>query len=188
MTLSTKETYGPLDRDDLERLRQAVVRDFPIRDGNLTVHKQTWDGLLVGINSGASRRFSLLRRLQPNLEFNALITPYSLDKQWWRDVCGQRNFIGVEDQQWEVQEAFRGLADMVPSFEWLRVEHEIYQYESHAAFMIVPAFIPNAPARVQTLLSALSEKLWVHFNLGRYLLERSCQSRMKTLILERSPV
>jgi hypothetical protein len=182
MHLGAQETYGPLDDSETTKLRKAVDREFPLRDGSIEVYEQTWDKLLVGRNSGASRRFSLLRRLNPELEINALITPYCLDNQWLRDVCSHRNFIGVEGSQWRIREVIDRLGTVAPAFQWMSLRHHIHLYPDEAAFMIIPTSIPNAPANVQSLLSELSNKFREHFNLGRYLSERFSQSKMRELI------
>lgn len=45
-----------------EILHEAVVREFPTYDGRLAVFEEGWSGRLIGSNSGAARRFSLLRQ------------------------------------------------------------------------------------------------------------------------------
>jgi len=84
MNLLSHETYGPFDEAGMARLRAAVEREFGgySSTGRYQLYRQTWDGMLIGSNSGASRRFALWRRLErysnPGLRIRATITDISI--------------------------------------------------------------------------------------------------------------
>jgi len=93
MNLYGKETFGRLDDAEMERLRHAVRDELPIREGRLSLWLQTWDGTYIAINSGASRRFALLRRLAPNELFSANVVPLILSTNALRTLREQWRFV-----------------------------------------------------------------------------------------------
>lgn len=83
MNLVAGETFGPFDDTGMTRLREAVEREFGRSGvGRFGLYRQYWDGLLIARNSGASRRFSLWRRLarrtDPGLTIPASIIDISI--------------------------------------------------------------------------------------------------------------
>ncbi len=89
MQLNREESYGPLPGSEMERLKAAVLREFGVKEGRFEVCLQEWDQLYVGVNSGASRRFALWRRLcgdYPSVRVLANVTPYRLKPQLIRNL------------------------------------------------------------------------------------------------------
>lgn len=76
--------FGPLTNDRMTRLRQAVEDEFFPDGGKGVFHldHMTWVDSYIAHNSGASRRFALLRRLSKSTDtLEAKVVPYSLDME-----------------------------------------------------------------------------------------------------------
>jgi hypothetical protein len=88
MSLSSGETFGPLNDEQMGRLEAAVMEEFSpsTRNGGIFhLDLQRWNGAYVAGNGGASRRFALWRRLSlgkfPPIYLKAKVTPYDLDAE-----------------------------------------------------------------------------------------------------------
>jgi len=87
MFLSRRYSFGPLDDEQMARLKAAVMDEFSSssHDGVFHLDLQEWNGDYVAANTGASRRFALWRRLSSTeLEptcIKAVVTPYQLDTE-----------------------------------------------------------------------------------------------------------
>lgn len=155
MHLNAGESYGPLSKEQLERLHQSVLREFPARgNGRFGIARQEWDGLYIDQNSGASRRFALLRRLAPHREIDVEVTPYSLERSWRQNLCEQQRFIGVTDDP-QVCLVFNELKKWLPLFGWITANSHLG--EKGAAFMVLPPAL-QAPSAAREVLQNYTEK------------------------------
>ncbi|GEL54906.1 hypothetical protein ABO01nite_29130 [Asaia bogorensis NBRC 16594] len=97
------ESYGPFDKDGMERLRQSVFAEFSpdtgSREGEFDIIDVTWSGKRIAGNSGASRRFSLWRRLSARsigpVRIRGHIHPIELDMSALRAILTDWRILRV---------------------------------------------------------------------------------------------
>lgn len=96
--------YGPFDEEQTARLREAILREFnPSATRNreiFDVTDVTWSHERIAGNCGASRRFSLWRRLAGRegwrtVWLNARITPVYLDEDGFTDLLSSWRIVRV---------------------------------------------------------------------------------------------
>jgi hypothetical protein len=167
MRLQEHESFGPLDRAEMQRLIDAVHAEFRLEEGRFPVALQEWDRLYIGINSGASRRFALWRRLSDRLhpvQVPVRVTPYRLNHA----VVG------------ELRECYRVIAIKADVRLWTLLQNSgraaagfAYADNGPMAFFVLP-YPHQVPAYLVSYAVGLHRKLDLFFDLGRYLIEREC--------------
>ncbi|GBQ31941.1 hypothetical protein HLH34_18785 [Gluconacetobacter azotocaptans] len=116
-----EENYGPFDQDGMEKLRQAVFDEFSPGTGSKTglfsITDVTWSGKRIAGNTGASRRFSLWRRLSARNykpeRIHALIHPLELNKDALRKVLTDWRVVHVSRSP-EIVSSYRAMRDVWP--------------------------------------------------------------------------
>ncbi len=113
--------YGPFDEDQTARLREAILQEFnpsTTRDREIfDITDVTWSHERIAANCGASRRFSLWRRLAGRggwhtVWLHARITPVHLDGDVFADLLSSWRIVRVsrsrtlERSLWDMRQAW----------------------------------------------------------------------------------
>jgi hypothetical protein len=177
MYLNKGESYGPLSDSEMERLKDAVFREFGIRDGRFVLWFQEWDQLYVGVNSGASRRFALWRRLCSDcrpVQVPATVTPYRLKPEPLRDLLEGFRAIGIK-ANWKLPGILNDAGETSKEFAYLDAE---FPYQSDWAMLLIP-YPHRFPKEQAHAVLELHRRLDLFFDLGRYLVERMSVAAMR---------
>ena len=167
MRLQDDESFEPLDATEMRRLIDAVHGEFRLEEGRFPVVFQEWDGLYIGVNSGASRRFALWRRLTDRLQpiqIPVRVTPYRLSKTAVREMRERNRVIAIRANVllWTLLHNSGKVADGFAYVENGAVTFFVLPYPHQFPASLVPSAI------------ALHRRLDLFFDLGRYLVEREC--------------
>lgn len=116
-----KENYGPFDESGMRELRRAVFDEFSpdtrSRKGLFSVTDVTWSGKRIADNTGASRRFSLWRRLSSRRyepqRVRALIYPLELNTIALHSVLTDWRVFHVSRSP-EIVGSYRAMRDLWP--------------------------------------------------------------------------
>lgn len=169
------ESFGPLPKDDMTRLRDSVYREFPAYDGIFEVTRQVWDDTYIAGNTGASRRFALWRRLTRfKAEYiRARVTPYNLNadalhvlRSHWRLIWGSGDGMIVP---------FMDAADIMSGtfHSFGRSAGAFWSPMKDAQFWAIP-YTHRMPPQLSDLMEALHRHIdeCGALDVGRYLTER----------------
>ena len=118
---SHAENYGPLGQSGIRELRRAVFEEFSpdtgSRAGLFSITDVTWSGKRIAGNSGASRRFSLWRRLSARdcrtQRIRAVIHPLELDTNALRAVLTDWRVVHVSRSP-DIACSYRAMRDLWP--------------------------------------------------------------------------
>lgn len=169
MNLLSHETYGPFDEAGMARLRAAVEREFGgySGTGRYQLYRQTWDGMLIGSNSGASRRFALWRRLErqsnPGLRIRASITDISISERVV-DLLRTHRIVIVQTSALPMID-FWALMDR-----WRKMGFALLQGGENVLILPKPETMPLFASPLARIHNRLEQDGC--FDLGRYLTER----------------
>jgi hypothetical protein len=170
MQLNPAENYGPLSEPEMSRLKTAVFREFGLSDGRVSLSFQQWDQLYVAMNSGASRRFALWRRLSgahASEKLLANVTPYSLNRDILQMLREDYRAIGIKADP-KLSMLLYEAREMSQQFAYL---DSVSPYQSERAILLVPYPHRFSKKQLPSVLN-LHRRLEFFFDIGRYLAER----------------
>ncbi|WP_145614848.1 hypothetical protein [Nitrospirillum bahiense] len=169
MRLANGETFGPFDDAGMAQLREAVEREF----GGFGVKRrfdllrQTWDGMLIARNAGASRRFSLWRRLarwsNPDLRVPASIIDISISS-------GMLNLLKTHRVTIILTSAVPMIDFWALASRWRNMSFAPTQPGEGVLILPKPETVPIFASRLGRIHSRLEQDGC--FDLGRYLADR----------------
>jgi hypothetical protein len=129
------------------------------------------------MNTGASRRFALWRRLSGNyrpVRVSANVTPYRLNPELLRALREEYRAIGIK-ADWKLHKILNDAGETSKLFAYLDAG---LPFQSDRAMLLVPYPHCFSKKQIPDAL-ALHRRLDLFFDLGRFLVERISLADMK---------